>query len=172
MIPRHFPHVFLRCRVAGFSRWISTELAAFLESGLSIVVATRDADLQPDGAVIAWAARVRKDGKRLTVYLARAGRASEMLRNLEQHPGIAFRLRPADEPSRVPVKGNCRRASGARDGHKESRAAGGPLLERPERRRHPARDGGLAAWPCVAFEIEVTQLFEQTPGRGTGGLLP
>ena len=151
---------------------ISTELAAFLESGLSIVVATRDADLQPDGA-IAWAARVRKDGKRLTVYLHEQA-ASEMLRNLEQHPGIALAFDLPTSHRACQVKGNF-------VGVRPARATERKEVERQVDRfsndlEHvgiPREMGaGWQPWPCVAFEIEVTQLFEQTPGRGTGGLLP
>src|SRR5512134_359407 len=67
---------------------ISDELATFLESGLSIVVATRDRELQPDGAT-AWAARVHQDRTGMTVYFyVEAGR--EMLRNLDSCPEIAL----------------------------------------------------------------------------------
>ena len=27
---------------------------------------------------------------------------------------------------------------------------------------------GCKAWPCTAIDVQVTQLFEQTPGPGTG----
>ncbi|MEW5919277.1 MAG: pyridoxamine 5'-phosphate oxidase family protein, partial [Gemmatimonadota bacterium] len=68
--------------------FISDELAQFLESGLSIVVATRDGDLQPDGAS-AWAARVHDDRTHLTVYLYEEA-AARMLRNLNAYPQIAL----------------------------------------------------------------------------------
>jgi len=47
---------------------ISQELAHFLESGLSVVLGTRNGDLEPDGAV-AWAIRVHESGDRVTVFL-------------------------------------------------------------------------------------------------------
>lgn len=154
------------------SSTISTELATFLESGLSIVIATRDADLQPNGAV-AWAARVRKDGRRLTVYLHEQA-AREMLANLEQQPEIALAFDLPTSHRACQVKGTF---AGARPARANERAE----VERQvdgfagdlERIGIPREMGSAwQAWPCVAFEVDVTQLFEQTPGRGTGGLLP
>lgn len=63
---------------------ISDEVAQFLQQGLSIHVATRDARMAPLGAR-ALAMRVHDDGRRLTVYLAEAA---------------AVRLRAALEVSR------------------------------------------------------------------------
>jgi hypothetical protein len=31
-----------------------------------------------------------------------------------------------------------------------------------------AMTAGWKAWPCMALEVHVSQLFEQTPGPGTG----
>jgi hypothetical protein len=27
---------------------------------------------------------------------------------------------------------------------------------------------GWTIWPCTAFEVEITELYEQTPGPGAG----
>src|SRR5512138_3785142 len=69
---------------------IPLELAEFLESGLSAVLATRDQDMNPDGAV-AWAVQVDEDRGRLTVFM-HDDAAAEMLRNLKSHPEIAIDL--------------------------------------------------------------------------------
>jgi hypothetical protein len=50
------------------SPMISDELARFLESGLAITIATRDAQLEPDGGW-AWAARVDEDRAHITLYV-------------------------------------------------------------------------------------------------------
>ena len=150
---------------------ISTELAEFLQSGLSVVVGTRNGDLDPDGAV-AWAIRVHEGGDQVTVFLHEIA-AREMLRNLKSHPGIAIDI---DQPT-------SHRACQVKGVYLSSRRA------RPEERAlvHRQLEGlatdleaigiprpmttGWKVWPCMALEVRVTQLFEQTPGPGTGGPL-
>ena len=61
---------------------ISAELKAFLESGVSVVVGTRDSTFVPD-AVRAWGPRVGRDRRSVTlcVALATSGRTLDNLRN-------------------------------------------------------------------------------------------
>lgn len=150
---------------------ISAELKAFIESGLSVVVATRDADLQPNGAV-AWAVRVHDGGTRLTVYLHELA-AREMLANLERFPAIAINFDLPTSHRACQVKGSYVAARPATDDER-------PLVERQVDGFSSDLEGvgipremetGWQAWPCWALEVEVTQLFEQTPGPGTGGPL-
>lgn len=151
---------------------IPDELAAFLESGLPITMATRDAELQPDGAWV-WAAQVHGDRRRLTVYL-HPDAAAAMRRNLEQHPGIALVFdRPLDHRA-CQVKG---RLLAARDARPAERTVVEAQIEGVRRALEAinlprAATVGWTPWPCAAFELEVTDLFEQTPGPGTGGRLP
>jgi len=151
---------------------ISEELAAFLESGLAILVATRDRDLQPDGAV-AWAARVHDDRVGLTLYMHDQA-AAEMLRNLEQHPEIAIDLDRPTSHRACQVKGRYLSSRPARD---EERS----IVERQMDRFAVDLEAigiprpmtaGWTTWPCTAIELRATQLFEQTPGPGTGEPLP
>lgn len=147
---------------------ISPELGEFLESGLSIVVATRDGTLRPGGAV-AWATRVEPGGARLTVFLhedaARAMRA-----NLESWPEIALDFDRPTSHRACQVKGRYVSTRAARTDEKdlvdrqvESFAADLELLGYPR-----TLAGAWTVWPCHALEVEVTQIFEQTPGPGTG----
>jgi Pyridoxamine 5'-phosphate oxidase len=151
---------------------ISRDLAGFLESGLAIVVATRDSDLQPDGTV-GWAVRAHEDGEGLTLFMHEQA-AAEMLRNLARHPEIAINL---DQPSThraCQVKGvylSHRKATEADrptvDGQvegfaRELAAIGIPLM----------MCEAWQVWPATALELRVTRLFEQTPGPGTGEPLP
>lgn len=151
---------------------ISTELASFLESGLSIVMATRDDDLRPDGA-LAWAARVHESGTHVTVYLHEQA-AREMLRNLEKHPMIALDFDRPTSHRACQVKGTYRSVRPARDDEREfvlnQVDAFAADLEGVGIPRE--MEVGWQAWPCLAFEIEVAQLFEQTPGPGAGAPLP
>lgn len=147
---------------------ISEELRGFLESGLSIVVATRDGELQPDGAV-ALAARVHDDGAHLTLFLYQdAGR--RLLRNLRTYPqmGIYF-----DRPT---THRACQ-VKGLYTSSRRARLAERPLIERQggefvtdlEAIGIPrAMTTGWKGWPCMAIELQVTELYEQTPGPGTG----
>src|SRR6185295_15217496 len=66
---------------------LSEDLAAFLVSGLSISVATRDADLAPTG-LRAWAAAVDGDRAHVDVYF-HAKNAGAVLGNLEANGRIA-----------------------------------------------------------------------------------
>ena len=150
---------------------INAELAEFLTSGLSINVATRDSDLQPDG-VVAWAVRVHDDGARLTLYL-HVEAAREMQRNLKTHPEIAIALDRPTSHRACQVKGvvvKSRRARAAEkalvEGQVESFVADLDAIGIPR-----AMTAGWATWPCAALEVRVTDVFEQTPGPGTGGPL-
>lgn len=151
---------------------ISDELAEFLSSGLSIVVATRDAALQPDG-VAACAARVHEDRDRLTVWFYEEA-AEEMLRNLRQHPEIAIDFDLPTSHRACQVKGTF---VGSRPAREDERAEVDRQLDAfaddLEKIGIPAAAfAGWKSWPCTAFEIRVTELFEQTPGPGAGEPLP
>lgn len=150
---------------------ISSELATFLESGLAIVVATRDGDLQPDGA-IAWAARIHDDGTALTLFMHDEA-ARDMLRNLEGHPEIAIDFDRPTSHRACQVKG--RYLSSRPAGTDEQRLVQAQMdgfATDLEAIGYPrAMTAGWMIWPCTALDVRVTQLFEQTPGPGTGGPL-
>lgn len=150
---------------------ISAELREFLESGLAIVAAVRDGDLLPDGAA-AWAAQVRDDGQKLTVFFyENAGR--EMLTRLKAHPEIALDFDLPTSHRACQVKGtyvSSRRARAAEKALVERQVEG--FIADLESIGIPrAVTAGWKRWPCLAIDVKVTQLFEQTPGPGTGGPL-
>lgn len=151
---------------------IPDDLAAFLESGIAIVAATRDGDLQADGAV-AWAARVHDDRMTLSVYFFEQA-ARDMLRNLERHPEIAIDFDKPTTHRACQVKGRYVGSRPAEDGER-------PFVERQVEAFAAELEGigirrAVAAawrtWPCVAIDLAVTHLFEQTPFPGTGEPLP
>ena len=150
---------------------IDPALRTFLESGLPITLATRDDELQPDGAW-AWAAQVDADGERLTLFVYE-GSAEGSLRNLRAHPEIAAVFdRPTDHRA-CQVKGLFEAARPARD---DERALVEGQVAATSRELEaigipPALTAGWKTWPCVAIRLRVTHLFEQTPGPGTGGPL-
>jgi len=147
---------------------IPEDLGAFLESGLAIVVATRDGDLEPDGAA-ALAVRVHEDRAGVTVFFYHEA-AAQMLLNLESHPEIALDLDLPTTHRACQVKG---RYVASRPAREEER----PEIERQveglatdlEAIGIPrAMMAGWVTWPCTALEMRVTELFEQTPGPGAG----
>ena len=147
---------------------ITNELAQFLESGLSIILATRDSELQPDGAA-GCAVRVHEDGTGLTVFLNEDS-AKHMLRNLKSHPEIAIDLDLPTTHRACQVKGvyvSSRRARAAEraeiDRQIASFAADLEAIGIPR-----AMFAELKTWPCTALEMRVTELYEQTPGPGAG----
>jgi len=152
--------------------FISDELAQFLESGLSIVVATRDGELQPDGAA-AWAARVHEDRTHLTVYLYEEA-AARMLRNLTSYPQIALDFDRPTTHRACQVKGLYLSSRPAEPWERalvyqqaDAFAADLDAIGIPG-----AMLQGWKTWPCTAFQVRATALFEQTPGPGTGERLP
>lgn len=151
---------------------ISKELAGFLESGLSFTVATRDRELQADGAR-AWAARVSADRTRLTLFLHRPS-AAVTLRNLKVHPEIAVCVdRPSDSHC-CQLKGRFVASRPARAGERAEveRQAEGFRAELEAIGIPRIMTAGWSYWPSVAVEVEVTAIFEQTPGPGAGDPLP
>jgi hypothetical protein len=151
---------------------LSPATASFLEAGRSITVASRDGDLRPSGAN-AWAVKVHPDRKGLTVFLhEESGRS--LLPNLERHPEIAILVDQPSEHRACQVKGtfvSSRRAkAGERpeiDRQVEGLARELAILGIPE-----AMLTGWPTWPCLAFDVRVGALFEQTPGPGAGEPIP
>jgi len=147
---------------------ISDELTTFLESGLSINVASRNEELQPAG-VVAWAVRIHEDRNRLTIYLHKeAGRA--MLRNLTAHPEIAIAFDLPTSHRACQVKGHFVSTRPARPTERaEVERQVDSFLADMENIGIPRSMGaGFKIWPCTAIELRATQLFEQTPGPGAG----
>lgn len=147
---------------------IADDLALFLQSGLAIVVATRDGDLESDGAW-AWAALVEDDRRHMTIYLYEEA-AAAMLRNLETYPEIAVLL---DEPTShraCQVKGTfvASRRAGDDERSEVERQVDGLRSQLQSIGISPAMTAGWKFWPGVALRMRVAQVFDQTPGPGTG----
>lgn len=152
-------------------RPIPDELAAFLESGLAIVVGTRDAALRPDGAA-ALAMRVHADGAHVTLFVSDAS-AARLSHSLAQSPRIAVVLDLPSTHRACQLKGTVLSVRPATD------------AERPEIDRQrdalyrdlesigipSAMFAEWRVWPSMALEIEVQELYEQTPGPGAGDRL-
>jgi hypothetical protein len=147
---------------------IPAEIVDLIESGVSILVGTRDARLRP-ATVRGVGARVGEDGRRLTVYVPTqtAGRAAQ---NLRDNGDIAVGFsRPIDNLA-VQLKGRCQ----------EVRLAGEDERLYPERYAIAFVETTFAIgmprslmkrmciWPAWAATFEVRDVFSQTPGPGAG----
>jgi hypothetical protein len=147
---------------------LSEELAEFIESGVSMLVGTRDAGLRPQ-VQRAVGAVVGADRESVTVFLTKAI-AGKSIANLEDNGCLALTLsRPYDHRS-LQLKG---RVLGIRDATD---------AERPQQERWLAgfvenlyivglprgMTRQLAVFPSIAVTMRVEDLFVQTPGPGAG----
>ena len=82
---------------------INEELAAFLQSGLSIAVCTRDERLAPEGARV-WSVRVEPDRAHLEAFVY-APSAGPTLANLERCPVLAIVFDRPHDNTACQVKG-------------------------------------------------------------------
>lgn len=146
----------------------ASEIAQFAESGISVLVGTRDAALRPEGIRAAGAAADAARGE-LTVYLpiATAGRTLE---NLRQNGRIAVTFTRAVDHRSIQLKGQV----------VEIRPASAEERERIRRYlENLALDWGFVGvprkatlamncWPAYAVRFQVESVFEQTPGPDAG----
>jgi len=144
------------------------EVIDLLGSGVVMVVATRDAALEPE-CVPALGARAHRDRRTLTVFVSRA-LLGATLANIEDNGQVAVTLtRPSDEHS-LQIKGRGRMVRDATDADRsiQEQLRGAKVeqlanigMPRPLARR-------MAFWPSVAIDIDVTDVFVQTPGPTAG----
>jgi hypothetical protein len=147
---------------------IPPQLFDLLQTGVSIVVGTRDSSLMPE-STRAWGIHVAKDRASVTIFLTEAI-SHKTLQNLQDNGLVAISCtRPTDHVA-CQLKGRLRtiRQAGKadrehstswhRDFVQELVAIGVP-------------PGTCEAWitgPAVAVEVDVTDVFYQTPGPGAG----
>jgi hypothetical protein len=147
---------------------LPADLVEFFESGVSILVATRDAQLRPACARGAGA-RVRASEGIVTVYLPEAV-AAPTVANVVANGRIAVTFsRPLTHYS-IQVKGTC---DGSRPGTEEDRAVQLRYRAAYCEQLHAvglprAAAARLAWWPSVALDVAVRDLFVQTPGPNAG----
>jgi hypothetical protein len=146
---------------------IPAHLVDFLESGVAILVGTRDASLHPETAR-ACGAVVERDRRKLTVFLSE--RWPGVFENLRDNGQIATNfVRPHDHYS-IQLKGDgatLRPATAAERSIVERWHAGWIeqlwLVGIPRsisKRFH--------IWPAHAVTFDVHDIFVQTPGPGAG----
>jgi len=150
---------------------IDAELTAFLEQGVGIHIAARNARLEPSGAR-AIAVKVSEDGIYLDVFVPEIA-AGRILPNLELNGQAAVVFgRPTDDRS-------CQ-VKGVFVGSRAAAAAEEPLVRAQwegyrDKLEHigipRATSTNWIVWPVVAIRLKATALFEQTPGPQAGAPL-
>ena len=150
---------------------IDEQLAAFLHDGVGIHLGTRNQQLEPNGAR-AISVKVENDGRHLVVFMA-AVAAERVLPDLKSngHGAVVF-ARPVDERA-CQVKGTFVSARRIRRTERDSaRAQWEAFLDNLEHIGIPR--SAAQTWVNVAdmaITLEVTSVFEQTPGPDAGKTL-
>jgi len=151
---------------------IDAELAAFVEGGLSIHIATRNAALEANGARVI-AVKVEPDGTHMTAYLSTAA-ADRIVPDLEANRQMSLGFgRPSDDRA-CQIKGEFVEARTAAAGDRElvDRQWDGFLAQLGTIGFPAKATEGWKTWPAIAVRMRVTALFSQTPGPGAGAPLP
>ena len=151
---------------------IPPELAAFLESGISVHIGTRSARLEPNGAR-GVAVKVGKDGRSITVYVSKKA-ADSILPDLEANAMVALGFgRPSDDRA-CQLKGTMVSVRPARADERSlvERQWDGFLNELGIIGIQREATFGWSTWPAIAIRCRVDALFNQTPGPGTGAPMP
>lgn len=147
---------------------ITPELARFIESGISVLVGTRDARLRPD-CVRAIGARADADEGTLAVFLPQAT-STRALANLADNGRIAVNVTRAMDHRSLQIKGGVVGVHPTSEAERE-------LIERylellaidwvhvgvPRKATR-----AMNAWPAFTVSLRAETLFEQTPGPGAG----
>jgi pyridoxamine 5'-phosphate oxidase-like protein len=147
---------------------IPPSIEELLQTGVSVVVGTRDAALMPE-CTRAWGIVVGTDRTSITIYLTEAI-SQQTLRNLRANGHIAVSCtRPTDHVA-CQLKGRVRtiRPATKRDaehGRTWHRGFTGELVAIGV---PPSLVEAFITEPALAVEIDVTAVFHQTPGPGTG----
>ena len=147
---------------------IPPQLFDLLQTGVSVIVGTRDSSLMPE-STRAWGIQVGENRASVTIFLTEAI-SKKTLQNLRDNGLIAISCtRPTDHVA-CQLKGHLRTIRPARPADREiSRRWHRDFTQELIAIGVPA--GLCEAWitePALAVEIEVTDVFHQTPGPGAG----
>ncbi len=147
---------------------VPDHLEPLLEGLVAVHVGTRDAGLRAD-EVMAAAALLDPDGRRLTVYLPVAT-AGQSLANLRDNGAVAVVLSQPLTHRTVQLKGRVETIRAAREDEREAveRHAAAFDAEVEAIGLPPAVVRRRSKWPCHAVTFVVAEAYEQTPGPRAG----
>ncbi len=147
---------------------ISPELQSFLESGISVLVGTRDLDLVPE-CVRGVGARVEPGGAEVTVFVPVAT-GGLTVANAQASGRIAVCFSRPQDHRTIQLKGKVAAITDADlndraqiDRYREGFAEELGWLGVP-----PSIVLRFAHWPCHAIRFACDAVFVQTPGPGAG----
>lgn len=149
---------------------ISPELAEFLQSGIGVLVGSRDTRMLPEVAR-AFGARVGAGGRELTVFLPVAT-AQRTLANARENGRLAVCFSAVDHRS-YQIKGRLKDVRAADEDERRSieRYRAGLAQHYGAVGMPPRLTYRISHWPAHAVCMEVEAIFVQTPGPGAGGAL-
>lgn len=159
------------------SAYIGDELKAFLESGVSVVVGTRDADLVPE-ITRAWGLLVSKDRKSLSLC-APLATSQKTLANLADNRQMTVCCSLPTSYKTVQLKGQCilktdpnRTDLAAVERHREAFGRMNEQVGFQRQRTETFWRRELESSPSlIKLGFVPEQVFDQTPGPGAGSLL-
>jgi len=144
------------------------EVVELLSSGVVMSVGTRDAALAPE-CVPGMGSRVHRERRMLTVFVPRV-LLGATLANLEDNGQVAISLtRPSDEKS-LQIKGRARAVREASEADRSiQELSRGAMVEQLAVVGMPrSLTRRMAWWPSVAIDVDVSEVFLQTPGPDAG----
>jgi hypothetical protein len=151
---------------------ITPPIAAFIEGPNSIMVASHDADLVPEIAR-AIAVRCAPDGQHVTVVLPTLA-SHGVIQQLQADPRIAIVLELSSTHRTLQIKGRVVSQRATPDAERalveQAVLDFAAVLEQIGMPRRLTER--LIFWPATSLEVQVDQLFEQSPGPGAGEPLP
>ena len=153
---------------------IDDELKAFLESGPSVIVGTRDVGLAPE-ITRAWGPRISEDRRSVSVCVPLATSA-KTLDNLADNGRIALACALPTTVKSVQLKGTCIETSepdaadlAAVEAHREAFAARNERIGVPRHMVETLWRRELETSPVlVKIRFVPEQAFDQTPGPDAG----
>lgn len=154
------------------SKWLIPEhVAEFLGLARSIAVGSCGASGRPCG-VRGAAVRVADERTHVTLFLAQSV-AGPTLENLKHNPRVAMHISHPVGHRAVQLKGSVRatRAADAQD-HSFVRQCVAELATVVDPIGMPfERVMSMSFWPAAAIDVQVEEIYLQTPGPGAGELL-
>jgi hypothetical protein len=156
---------------------ITAELKAFLESGVSVVVGTRDADLVPEISR-AWGLQVSKDRKSISLC-APLATSRKTLDNIADNRQMTVCCSLPTSYKTVQLKGQCiqnadpsRTDLAAVERHREAFGRMNERIGFPRRRSETFwRSELVSSAVLVKLHFVPEQIFDQTPGPDAGSRL-
>lgn len=149
---------------------LSDDLVEYLACGVDVYVATRDDKLAPE-SMLGMGVRVLPDRKTVTVFVPNvtAERTLANLRATRNAPVALTFCHPPTERA-LQLKGRCKAIRASTEGDRQLQEvfrsaliASFAAIGVPR-----AQTRGLPWWPSTAIDVEVSELFRQTPGPNAG----